>query len=396
MVFAVFLAGCAHPPVPVIPIIPVGSRSEENTNITENDIYVVYASIVADGRIVELTFVFPENYVLKIDGVAASQGTMFFDDNDIATFTSTAGETFRAQGGSYFLIFFDTIITDAGESLSVTELGYKNTDYHEELPFILSITGAELSINVFGRGDGTNVYQPTNPNCDKWVLQDAGNKGTFPIGTWVSSHYGDESLLFTAKTLTIDSPFDTYMHDYTIEDGKLVLSNRYLMSHVLTSDEQEYIVNFHSKYEAAFREAHPWIPVTSTINPKSIKQGYDYQIADHPDMTFVNDPDVLGTWLVCDFTDDPAGYDPARPVQPGADYWSGLKFEANGVLRHKIRVNADWQLGSWTKNLLCIRTVAPTYEIKTFPAGTYIFVQWKLGDYTGPALKPSYYVFKKQ
>jgi hypothetical protein len=405
LTFGLVLTGC-----------PMGTNNENNDG---DSISVIYTTSTADGKTVELAIIQPSasraivslpngsTYVLKIDGVVVSKGTVVTGINGVTTFTSDKGYTFTAEIEDDTVAILDSIITDNGETITLPDFGRKNENYHQEYPFIL--TGDTLSINIFGRGNGTSPFLPSDPRCDTWELQNDENKGTFPIGKWVTSGNtnNEEFILFTASIMTRVSPwFDTYRYDYTINGTNLVLTSSYRVPYIPTQDEQEYIDNFHSSYETTFRAARPWIPATSTINPKATKAqidvgegkmlGIDFRVADHPDMTFVNDAAVIGTWEVVDFVDDPAGYNPSSPQSPQSNLWAGLRFEANGVLHQKYS-STDWQqVGSWTKGILQTGDTAPTYEIKTYEEGTYIFVQWKSRDYTIRATKPCYYVFKKE
>jgi hypothetical protein len=402
---------------------PAGSNtnntgSNGNTgNNTNAHTTITYMSLTPDGKTVELIITSPSasraavtlpngsTYVLKIDGEVVSRGTVATAEDGKAVFTSEKGNTFTAEIGEDSVAILDTVIKDDGTTVTLPDLGYKNDNFHDEYSFELSPDKTVLSLNIFRRGDGTE-YLPSDPRCDQWTLQDDGNRGTFPIGKWISTKNSEEFLLFTESVLTRVSPWlDTYRYDYSIEGQLLVLSSWYRVPYIPTEAEQDYIDNFQS-IEAGFRQARPWIPETSTINPRATKVkldvgggtmlGIDFQIVDHPDMAFENDADVIGTWTVVDFVDDYDDYDDDTPQTQESDlFWSGLIFEADGVLQTKYR-DGDWSTrGSWTKGILQIGNTAPEYEIKTYNSGTYIFVQWKSGDYTIRARKPSYYVFKK-
>jgi hypothetical protein len=399
--------------------------NDDGENNTGETTSITYTSLTPDGKAIELIITKPpENravvtlpngstYVLKIDGVVVSKGTVITGGDGKAVFTSEKGYTFTAEIGDDAVAILDTVTMDDGTTITLPEFGHKNDNYYDEYLFVLSSDSTVLSINIFRSGDGTAAYLPTDERCAKWVLQNDENKGVFPIGKWIESGdvgKGEDEqsfLLFTASTLTRVSPwFDTYRYDYRIDGTNLLLSSIYRVPYIPTAEEQEYIDNFHTLYETAFRAARLWIPATSTISPTATKVkieldggkklGIEFNIVDNPDMAFINDNAVIGVWTVVDFVDEYAGYNPSNPQQPDTNFWAGLKFEENGVLSQKYRGDADWHNGGkWTKGVLQTGNTAPEYEIKTYADGAYIFVQWKSGDYTVRARKPSYYVFKK-
>jgi hypothetical protein len=326
------------------------------------------------------------------DGMLRSLiGTFTFTGSEITFYPygwSTWTSSYRINGNTLFL---NWELSKTNEIAYIDPTNNYTFIRHKEYPFALSSDRKELSINIFNRG----------PKGDKWVLQDDENKGTFPIGKWVNTNnMVVEFLLFTSTELTISSnTFDTWRYDYSISGANLVLSGSQFVPYVPTEAEKEYIDNFHLKYEAAFRAAHPWIPVTSSITPQGkIKRedmkpvingqrlGIQFHIVDHPDMTFVNDPDVIGTWTAVDYVSDYTGFNPAVPQDPDRNNGRALRFEANGKFDNN---------GKWTKGILQVDDTALEYEIKTYGADRYMFVQDKQDYYGVPRQKLYYDVFKK-
>jgi len=130
-------------------------------------------------------------------------------------------------------------------------------------------------------------------------------------------------------------------------------------------------------------DLEPYIPTTSTIN----EQGH---IVDKLDYPFVNDPQLIGTWEAIDFV--------AEMDQFKADekQWKAeelclkeLIFLPNG------RTFRPWL--TWTKGLVFHSgdRTASKYILKEIGGSTYMFYEWKSGDYTIRHGKPSYYVLKK-
>jgi len=140
------------------------------------------------------------------------------------------------------------------------------------------------------------------------------------------------------------------------------------------------------------KKAH--IPPTSYIN----EQGH---IVDKIDYPFVNDPQVIGTWESVDFVDE------IKQFKVGKQQWKGrggelflneMIFKRNGRLTCKNDKVPNGYGRTWTKGLVISDNdtkTASKYTIKEIDGSTYIFYEWKSGDYTFRHRKPSYYVLKK-
>ena len=125
------------------------------------------------------------------------------------------------------------------------------------------------------------------------------------------------------------------------------------------------------------------IPPTSTINERG-------SIVDKIDYPFVNDQQVIGTWKAVDFIGEMEQFKPSRRNwKHGELYLKELVILPNG------KTSKPWW--TWTKGLIFHwgdRT-ASKYTLKDIEGSTYMFFEWKSGDYTIRHRKPSYYVLKK-
>jgi bla regulator protein BlaR1 len=204
------------------------------------------------------------------------------------------------------------------------------------------------------------------------------NGKTFkPWWTWTKGlvfHSGDR----TASKYTLkDIDGSTYMFyewksgDYTIRYRK---PSYYVLKKVSSETVHEPTVDIKA-----------YIPPTSIIN----EQG---RIVDKVDYPFVNDPQVIGTWKSVDFVDE------MDQFRAGQQQWKGrggelylkeLIFLPNG------KTFKPWW--TWTKGLVFHSgdKTASKYTIKNIEGSTYMFFEWKSGDYTIRHTKPSYYVLKK-
>jgi len=147
------------------------------------------------------------------------------------------------------------------------------------------------------------------------------------------------------------------------------------------------------KYEPKYgKKAN--IPPTSHIN----EQGH---VVDKIDWPFVNDSRVVGTWKSVDFVGE------IKQFKAGEQQWRGrggelflndMIFENNGRLTCKNDKVPSGYDRTWTKGLVISDNdtkTASKYTIKKMDGSTYMFYEWKSGDYTFRHSKPSYYVLKK-
>jgi len=113
------------------------------------------------------------------------------------------------------------------------------------------------------------------------------------------------------------------------------------------------------------------------------------RIVDKIDYPFVNDPEVVGRWESVDFVANINDFKPG--IKPGQMelYLKEMIILDNG------RTHKPWW--TWTKGLIFHSgdKTAAKYHIKEIDGSTYMFFEWKSGDYTIRHMKPRYYVLKK-
>jgi bla regulator protein BlaR1 len=213
------------------------------------------------------------------------------------------------------------------------------------------------------------------------------NGKTFkPWWTWTKGlvfHSGDK----TASKYTLkDIEGSTYMF-YEWKSGDYTIRYMKPFYYVLKKVSSEIV-----KHEPMVGKK-AYIPPTSTIN----EQG---RIVDKIDYPFVNDSQVIGTWKSVDFVGE------IKQFKVDEQQWKGrggelflneMIFEKNGRLISKNDNVARGYPGTWTKGLVISNRnkTASRYHIKEIDGSTYMFYEWKSGDYTIRHRKPSYYVLKK-
>lgn len=119
---------------------------------------------------------------------------------------------------------------------------------------------------------------------------------------------------------------------------------------------------------------------------------------DNIDYPFVNAPQMLGSWQCVDFVEN------IDDFKPGVKSWlddlflTELIIQENGELYAKATSgDAPKGLLTWTESLIINNRdkTASKCEIREIDGETYMFFEWKNGDYIFRGMEPSYYVLKK-
>lgn len=121
---------------------------------------------------------------------------------------------------------------------------------------------------------------------------------------------------------------------------------------------------------------------------------------DKIDYLFENDPLVIGEWKAVDFVEQKEKFDPNNLSYIADLYLKKLVFEKEGSLKSVITKSnfvSCTQSLTWTKGLVIDKNqqTASKYEIKEIKGETYMFYEWKSGDYIYRDMEPKYYVLKK-
>ncbi len=80
-------------------------------------------------------------------------------------------------------------------------------------------------------------------------------------------------------------------------------------------------------------------------------------------------------------------FNPAKKIWRGTLSLNHLIFEEGGKIPRSNR--------TWTKGLVLSDEAASKYIIREIDGSSYMFFEWKSGDYTGLHMRPFYYVLKK-
>ncbi len=114
---------------------------------------------------------------------------------------------------------------------------------------------------------------------------------------------------------------------------------------------------------------------------------------------FVNDPRVIGKWESVDFVKNVEDFIPGKKSEKENLFLTALAFIKDGkmLMSSVENRNLTYTAFSWTKDKVLNKQekTDSNYEIKELNGITYLFFEWKSGDYTFRSMKPSFYVLKK-
>jgi len=102
--------------------------------------------------------------------------------------------------------------------------------------------------------------------------------------------------------------------------------------------------------------------------------------------TFVNDPELIGTWQSVDFVSEIEDFSPAQRCWTGELFLKEMTFLPNGKTSGRY---------TWTKGSLYNGPTQAQYYIKQINGSAYLFMPWLSGDVAIRKMKPKYYVLKK-
>jgi bla regulator protein blaR1 len=200
----------------------------------------------------------------------------------------------------------------------------------------------------------------------------------------ISFNSGNGNLAYTDTTWTkglIISNQEKTASQYEIKD---IDGSLYMFSEWKSGD---YI----------FDGMKPKYYVLKKVDSEDYSKYETVQIEDKIDYPFIDDEKIIGNWDAVDFVRE------LDDFSPGTKSWRGNLFVTHFEILNNGELSISCTNGklshntSWTKGLIIDADMktASKYEIKEFDGETFMFYEWKSGDYTLRGMKPCYYVLKK-
>jgi bla regulator protein blaR1 len=122
------------------------------------------------------------------------------------------------------------------------------------------------------------------------------------------------------------------------------------------------------------------------------------RIIDKTDYPFIDDPLVTGKWEAVDFVKKPEDFLPGQKTWKGDLYLNALVFIKDGKMLGAFNsIIFAHTTCTWTNGLVLNKQekTASSYKIKDIDGSSYMFIEWKSGDYSFRNMKPKFYVLKK-
>ncbi len=134
----------------------------------------------------------------------------------------------------------------------------------------------------------------------------------------------------------------------------------------------------------------------ATASPIKVIRDNNGVIHESMDYKFVTDKDAIGQWTAINFVASPDEFDGKDTTKQSFIETSIRNFYDNGKEAHYANKANGAAMTQWTKGYIwgSDDTICE-YVIKQLNGKTFMFVQWKTGDYTVRGQKPNYMVYMK-
>jgi len=140
----------------------------------------------------------------------------------------------------------------------------------------------------------------------------------------------------------------------------------------------------------------PWYFVLKQVDDRDYSDYKPVQTVDKTDYPFSIDQQAIGSWQAVDFVNHPDQFESGYTHLQEKPFIQTMEFHEDGTLLAKALTGPrDLR---WTRDYIIYEKdqTASHYFIKEIDDKTYMFMEWKNGDYMYRGIKPSYYVFEKQ
>jgi bla regulator protein BlaR1 len=222
------------------------------------------------------------------------------------------------------------------------------------------------------------------------------------LGNWEAIDFVKEISNFDPNNKSLD--VELYLKELNfLEDGKVFNSSflwtKGIIINPVDKTASEYVIKeinsstymfFQWKSgDYTFSDITPSYYVLKKTNKDVSKEEDIERRVDNINLPFVDDPSVIGKWVSVDFVNTLSDFNPDNRNWQGDLYLKSLKFKENG------KMNYSWI--TWTNGVVMHSgdKTASSYTLKEINGSTYMFFEWKSGDYVLRNMDPCYYVLKK-
>lgn len=167
---------------------------------------------------------------------------------------------------------------------------------------------------------------------------------------------------------------------------------------IKTIDGTNYMFMQWKSGDYVFRFLQPKYCVLKQIDNKDYSAYMPIITEDKIDYPFVDNPEMLGKWESVDLVSNIESFDPDKKQYEETLGLKELDIKENGKLVYWNMENKALRKHlRWTDNLIIDsdNKTASKCTFKTIDKETYMFFEWKSGDYSYRGMEPKYYVLKK-
>lgn len=293
------------------------------------------------------------------------------------------------------------------------KIGFKNTKIAPLIAlitilalFMVGFTGYKVGYNIFRNIDKIDYPFVEDPRViGKWETVDFVNK-TEDFNpeerTWKSELYlsslifiKDGKMLASIENGNIAYTSATWTREIIINEEEKTAS-KYLIEEI---NGNQYMFFEWKSGDYVFRNETPSFYVLKKVDSEDYS-GYQVKSIreDNVDYPFIDDDNMRGKWESVDFVETIDSFKPENKYWLGDLYLLKLNFKENGKLMiTTTRGTASVDGITWTKGLIIDTRdkTASSCTIKEINGETYMFYEWKSGDYVYRGMTPWYYVLKK-
>ncbi len=216
------------------------------------------------------------------------------------------------------------------------------------------------------------------------------------LGTWLIAGYIADISEFDPATAVYESlnPL-IFADDGSINDPSLTWTKGIIMCSL--GEDYAYTIEIIDEIKYMFLEM-PEDVEDNYLVLKWLSANSAFELlTDNIDLPFVDDPAVLGTWEYVDFVKDISSFTPGSASWKDDLYLKEMVFLEDGAFSATTTKGPSYPGCTWTKgfvlNPYC--KTASAYVLEEINGTTYMFFEWKSGDYVVRHMMPYYYVLKK-
>lgn len=143
------------------------------------------------------------------------------------------------------------------------------------------------------------------------------------------------------------------------------------------------------------------VPMTALVSIMLLLTvGFTFAVEDKTDYPFVDDPAVIGKWQAVDYVAEIDEFSPDKKIYDDALFLKEMAFIKDGKMLAAYN-NGNGNLvpieSTWTQGIAINKyaKTASKYVLKEINGSTYMFFEFKTGDYTYFHMTPKFFVFNK-